>query len=90
MPYFEVDVPTHHTSSDAHGSHVFTGRAADAAQALAAAHAAYDRALLLTLAGREIPSSSSDGWVARGLRPDWVLDWHKAKTKAWVNPNSLI
>jgi hypothetical protein len=40
-------------------------------------------------AGRAVPNDSSDGWAARGLRRDWVLDWHEADVKAWVNPNSL-
>jgi hypothetical protein len=41
-------------------------------------------------AGRPAPDDSSDGWAARGLRPDWVLDWHKATTTTWANPNRLI
>ncbi|MER5418188.1 hypothetical protein ABT011_36015, partial [Streptomyces virginiae] len=59
-------------------------------EALAAAHSAYDRAVQCVSAGRPAPDDSSDGWAARGLRSDWVLDWHKATTTAWVNPSSLM
>ncbi|MGQ7754411.1 hypothetical protein ACUN29_39190 (plasmid) [Streptomyces sp. WC2508] len=72
------------------GLHVFTGRAAGPGEALAAAHNAYDRAVQHMSAGLPAPDDSSDGWAARGLRPDWVLDWHKATATAWVNPNSLM
>ncbi|GGU66561.1 hypothetical protein [Streptomyces daghestanicus] len=67
-----------------------TGCAAGESEALAAARNAYDRAVQQISAGRPAPDDSSDGWAARGLRPDWVLDWHKATTTAWVNPSSLI
>lgn len=91
MRRYEVDVPIHHaTDQDRRGHHVFTGRAAGASEALAAAHHAYDRAVQHVSAGLPAPDDSSDGWAARGLRSDWVLDWHKATTKAWVNPNSLM
>ncbi|MEU3408945.1 hypothetical protein ABZ766_34055 [Streptomyces sp. NPDC006670] len=72
------------------GLHVFTGCAAGESEALAAAHNAYDRAVQHMSAGLPAPDDSSDGWAARGLHPDWVLDWHKATTTAWVNPNSLM
>lgn len=91
MRRYEVDVPTHHaTDQDRRGHHVFTGCAAGESEALAAAHSAYDRAMQHMSAGRPTPDDSSDGWAVHGLRPAWVLDWHKATTKAWVNPNSLM
>ncbi|MDJ0385250.1 hypothetical protein [Streptomyces sp. G-G2] len=91
MRRYEVDVPIHHEADqDRRGLHVFTGRAAGPGEALAAAHRAYDRAVQYVSAGLPAPDGSRDGWAARGLRPDWVLDWHKATTKAWVNPNSLM
>lgn len=91
LPYYEVDVPIHHsTDQTRYGRHVFTGRAADPSEALTAAHSAYDRAVEHVSAGRPAPDDSSDGWAVHGLRPDWVLDWHKAAAKAWVNPNSLF
>lgn len=91
MRRYEVDVPIHHaTDQERQGLHVFTGRAAGPGEALAAAHSAYDRTVQHVSAGRPAPNDSSDGWAAHGLRTDWVLDWHKATTKEWVNPNSLI
>lgn len=89
LPMWEVDVPIHHSTEPRTGVHVFTGRAADPAHALAAAHAAYDTALLLKAAGCEIPASFGDGWAARGLRPGWVLDWDHAATKVWTGLHSL-
>ncbi|MFF4227422.1 hypothetical protein ACFYZH_31870 [Streptomyces abikoensis] len=87
--YWEVDVPIY--DADNHlGLHVFTGRAASPGDALAAAHAVYAAARLLSAAGREIPRADGDGWAARGLRPGWVLDWEHAHIKKWVNPNNLL
>ncbi|MEU9321466.1 hypothetical protein [Streptomyces sp. NPDC048295] len=91
MRRYEVDVPIHHEADqERRGLHVFTGRAAGPGEALAAAHNAYDRAVQHKYAGLPAPDDSSDGWAARGLRPGWVLDWHKATATAWVNPNSLM
>ncbi|PLW72004.1 hypothetical protein C0036_14760 [Streptomyces sp. DJ] len=93
MRRYEVDVPIHHaTDQERRGLHVFTGYAAGESEALAAAHNAYDRAVQHMSAGRPAPDESRDsgGWAARGLRPGWVLDWHKATTTAWVSPNSLM
>ncbi|MCX4784281.1 hypothetical protein [Streptomyces sp. NBC_01264] len=91
MRRYEVDVPIHHaTDQDRRGLHVFTGCAAGPAEALAAAHNAYDRAMQHVSGGRPVPDDSSNGWAARGLRTDWVLDWHEATTTAWVNPNRLM
>ncbi|MGV9883337.1 hypothetical protein [Streptomyces sp. NPDC003006] len=91
MRRYQVDVPIHHaTDPERRGLHVFTGRAAGESEALAAAHNAYDRAVQQMSAGGPAPDDSSDGWAAGGLRPDWVLDWHKATVKAWVNPNNLM
>lgn len=91
LRYYEVDVPIHHSTDQAkRGHHVLTGRATGPGEALAAAHNAYDRAVQYVSAGRAVPDDSSDGWAVHGLRPDWVMDWHKATTKAWINPNSLI
>ncbi|RCH65498.1 hypothetical protein DT019_27285 [Streptomyces sp. SDr-06] len=91
MRRYEVDVPIHHaTDQERRGHHVFTGRAAGERAALAAAHNAYDRAVQHVSAGHPAPDDSSNGWAAHGLRTDWVLDWHKATTKEWANPNNLM
>ncbi|MFJ2745888.1 hypothetical protein ACIO3O_40230 [Streptomyces sp. NPDC087440] len=91
MRRYEVDVPIHHAADqERQGHHVFTGRAAGEREALAAAHHAYDRAVQNLSAGRPAPDDSSDGWGVCAVRPDWVLDWHKATTTEWVNPRSLM
>lgn len=91
MRRYEVDVPIHHEADqERRGLHVFIGCAAGESEALDAAHNAYDRAMQHVSAGRPAPDDSSEGWAAHGLRPDWVLDWRKATTTAWVNPNSLM
>ncbi|MEV2255879.1 hypothetical protein AB0I94_35880 [Streptomyces sp. NPDC050147] len=88
LRYFEVDVPIHHnTDQQAHGVHVFTGEASSKREALRKAHEVYDAALAAYTAGREIPGKQAGGWGARGLRPDWALDWQAAKAKPWKNPN---
>ncbi|MCM2424190.1 hypothetical protein [Streptomyces sp. RKAG293] len=90
-PRYEVDVPIHHaTQQGRRGLHVFTGRAAGPGEALASAHSAYDRAAQYASASRPAPDDSSDGWAVHGLRPDWVLEWHLATTKEWVNPSNLL
>ncbi|MDQ1013249.1 hypothetical protein QFZ82_007734 [Streptomyces sp. V4I23] len=89
LSHYEVDVPIHHsTDQTRRGLHVFTGPATGPNEALAAAHSAYDQAVQRVSAG-PLPDDSSNRWAVCGLRPDWVLEWHKATTKAWVNPNSL-
>ncbi|MFG2629995.1 hypothetical protein [Streptomyces sp. NPDC048473] len=88
LRYFEVDVPTHHTTNhQLHGVHVFTGEASSESEALHIAHAVYDAALAAQQAGLEIPGMQAGGWGARGLRPDWALDWQAAKAGPWNNPN---
>lgn len=89
MPQFwEVDVPTkNNDQGQERRVHVFVGFADSPLTAREAAHDAYDKALLLHRAGQEIPRSTS--WCARGLRPDWELDWAKAKAAPWVNPHGL-
>ncbi|MER7112218.1 hypothetical protein [Streptomyces sp. NPDC000229] len=91
LPYWEVDVPIQRTDDPTvRGLHVFTGRAAGPGDALKAAHDAYDQAVLLHAAGREIPSTSgTGGWAARGLRPGWVLQWEQATATRWVDPHNL-
>jgi hypothetical protein len=85
--YWEVDVPTKN-SDQGRRLHVFVGLADSPVTARKAAHDAYDKALLLYRAGQEIPRSTS--WCARGLRPDWELDWAKATAAPWVNPYGLL
>jgi hypothetical protein len=90
LPRYRVDVPIHHsTDQTRRGLHVFTCPATGPSEALAAAHSAYDQAVQRVSAGLAVPDHSSNGWAVCGLRPDWVLDWHKATAKAWVNPHSL-
>ncbi|MFB7852382.1 hypothetical protein ACFC34_35945 [Streptomyces sp. NPDC056053] len=87
LRYFEVDVPIHHTTNrQLHGVHVFTGEASSNSEALRLAHEVYDAALAAQQAGREIPGKQAGGWGARGLRPDWALDWQAAKAGPWNNP----
>ncbi len=92
-PMWEVDVPIQHITETGRsvGIHIFTGRADSPSHALRAARDAYDKALLLHRAGREIPSTSGSGsWGVRGLRPGWEIDWSAAKVKCWVNPGNLL
>ncbi|MFE9222295.1 hypothetical protein ACFYN3_39090 [Streptomyces lavendulae] len=89
MRRYEVDVPIHHEADqERRGLHVFTGRAAGPGEALAAAHNAYDRAMQHMSAGLPAPDDSSDGWAARGLRPDWVLDWHRPPPRRGSTPTA--
>jgi hypothetical protein len=88
MPQFwEVDVPTKNNGQPGRRIHVFVGFADSPIAARTAAHDAYDKALMLHRAGQEIPRSTS--WCARGLRPDWELDWAKATAAPWANPHGL-
>ncbi|MFE9770018.1 hypothetical protein ACFYPC_36760 [Streptomyces sp. NPDC005808] len=88
MPQFwEVDVPTKNNDQPGRRVHVFVGFADSPLTARTAAHDAYEKALLLHRAGQEIPRSTS--WCARGLRPDWELDWAHATAAPWVNPYGL-
>ncbi|WP_331726548.1 hypothetical protein OG592_44060 (plasmid) [Streptomyces avidinii] len=85
--HFEVDVPIRHTTNrQLHGVHVFTGEASSPSEALRRAHEAYDAALAAQAAGLENPGKQPGGWGARGLRPDWALDWSAAKAGLWHNP----
>jgi hypothetical protein len=85
---WEVDVPTKNKDEvEGKRIHVFVGLADSSLTARKAAHDAYDEALLLHRAGREIPRSFN--WCARGLRPDWVLDWAEATAAPWENSLDL-
>ncbi|MET9483630.1 hypothetical protein [Streptomyces sp. NPDC006638] len=89
LRYFEVDVPIHHiTHHQWHGVHVFTGKASSISEALQIAHEVYEAALAAYTEGREIPGKQAGGWGARGLRPDWALDWQAAKAGPWHDPYS--
>ncbi|MFF7139412.1 MULTISPECIES: hypothetical protein [Streptomyces] len=88
--YWEVDVPTKNNDLQGRRLHVFVGLADSPITARKAAHDAYDKALLLHQAGQEIPFEFVSGWGARGLRPDWDLDWNKATAAPWVNPHGLL
>jgi hypothetical protein len=88
--YWEVDVPTKNNDLRGKRLHVFVGLADSPLAARTAARDAYTKALLLHQAGQEIPHESISGWGARGLRPDWDLDWAKATAAPWVNPHSLL
>lgn len=90
LRYFEVDVPTKHNDQPGQRIHIFVGLADDPLAARNAAHDAYDKARLLHQAGQEIPHEFISGWGARGLRPDWDLDWNKATAAPWVNPHGLF
>ncbi|WP_331762363.1 hypothetical protein OG612_45215 (plasmid) [Streptomyces sp. NBC_01527] len=80
---WEIDVPIRHRlDKSREGHHVFTGLAENASEAVAAALRAYEIAQLHAMSGQPIPAGTSRGdWSARGLRPDWKLQWHRAKTK---------
>ncbi|MFI2370148.1 hypothetical protein [Streptomyces sp. NPDC018833] len=87
---FEVDVPIHHsTDQTRRGLHVFTGPATGPNEALAAAHSAYDQAVQRVSASLAVPDDASNGRAVCGVRPDWVLEWHRATVNAWVNHNGL-
>ncbi|MCX4826080.1 hypothetical protein OG883_41150 [Streptomyces sp. NBC_01142] len=83
---WEIDVPMKHREDAArHGVHVFTGLAENASDAIAAALRACEIAQLHAMSGRPIPVGSSRGdWSARGLRPDWELQWDRAEKKQIV------
>ncbi|MFI6662674.1 hypothetical protein ACIBL8_45060 [Streptomyces sp. NPDC050523] len=84
---WEVDVPIKNNDQPGLRVHVFVGLADGPVTACTAAHDAYDTALQLYRTGQEIPRSTS--WCARGLRPDWELDWAKATAAPWLNPYGL-
>jgi hypothetical protein len=91
LPYYEVDVPMHHAvDRTRRGLHSFTGPAAGADDALSAARAAYDRAMRREAVGSTVPDAPCGGWAVRGLRPDWVLDWHEAAARVWGISDSPI
>ncbi|MFD4260739.1 hypothetical protein ACFWR9_24730 [Streptomyces sp. NPDC058534] len=91
LRYFEVDVPIHHTTNrQLKGVHVFTGEASSKSEALRIAHEVYDAALAAQQAGHEVPGRQAGGWGARGLRPDWALDWQAAKASPWNDPYSWL
>jgi hypothetical protein len=90
LPYWEVDVPIHHTTDKdrPRGLHIFTGKASSHSDAVRIAHEVYDQALAAIQAGIEIPGKRPDGWAARGLRPGWELDWTAAKVGLWGDPTT--
>lgn len=92
MRLWEVDVPaaTNPTNKIALGGHIFIGKADSADAAQQAAHAAYDKALLLHQAGQEIPRGNFGDWDARGLRPDCPLDWARATAAVWRSSDGLL
>lgn len=81
-PNFEVNVPIHDPAHpDRRGVHVFTGRATGTGDALIAAFAAWYQARQCAATGTQIPTASSSGWSARGLRSGWDLHWDQATTR---------
>ncbi|WP_316779638.1 hypothetical protein [Streptomyces sasae] len=78
---WEVDVPIRHRADGRTGVHVFAGPATDSAAALAHARRVYNEALEHVQHGREIPFPEQTrwAWAARGLRPDFELQWKEAQ-----------
>ncbi|GAA3372222.1 hypothetical protein GCM10017744_102860 [Streptomyces antimycoticus] len=83
---WEIDVPIQHRAdTQRRGVHVFTGLAEDANAAMAAALRACEIAQLHTMSGQPIPTGTCRAdWSARGLRPDWELQWEAAERKPIV------
>ncbi|MER7759186.1 hypothetical protein [Streptomyces sp. NPDC097619] len=85
---YSVEVPMVSTDRGRSGSHVFTGHADDARQALEAARAAWHRAQEHLAAGRDVPRAAGFGWSARGVRAGWSPDWGRATARP-RSPGSL-
>jgi hypothetical protein len=83
---WEIDVPiAHRLDKSREGHHVFAGLAENANEAVAAALRACEIAQLHAMSGWPIPVGTSHGdWSARGLRPDWELQWDRAEMKQIV------
>ncbi|MEU4496946.1 hypothetical protein AB0F96_26760 [Streptomyces sp. NPDC023998] len=86
LTVWEIDVPMKHRQDAARkGVHVFTGLAENGHEAIAAAVRACEIAQLHAMTGQPIPAGTSRGaWSARGLRPDWELQWDRAEKKQIV------
>lgn len=79
---YQVSVPAR-LSNGRQGVHVFTGQADCPADAVHAAHKAYDAAATARQAGPPRRTRRPSGWTATGIRPDWQLDWSGATACLW-------
>ncbi|SED58439.1 hypothetical protein [Streptomyces sp. Ag109_O5-10] len=79
---YQVSVPAR-LSNGRQGVHVFTGHADCPADAVHAAHKAYDAAATARQAGPPRRTRRPSGWTATGIRPDWQLDWSDATACLW-------
>ncbi|MGW4037692.1 hypothetical protein ACWEIM_15600 [Streptomyces sp. NPDC004778] len=90
-PYFQACVPTTHRGQPGrYGLHIFTGPASSSEEALRYAREACDTALAAQRpATGDGVLDSPARWRARGVCPEWVMDWEAATADVWQNESSL-